>query len=71
METLYQKCPADLVEQKRVFRALSESYASYSPLNDWRRMMLFFRYGSRILAYQRKSAPRRWLFALKMFFVLR
>jgi len=68
---LAQKCPPTLPEQHRVLRLLSQSYESFSPRNNWRRMMLFFRYGDRFHAFKRRSRAAQWAFALKMFFVLR
>lgn len=67
MRLMYEKCPADLVEQKKVFRDLCKAYASFSLINNWNRMIIFFRYNKRMLAFKQRSLIRRWLFCLKMF----
>ena len=67
MQLMYEKCPADLVEQKEVFRVLNKSYQSFSFANNWLRMITFFKYNGRILAFKRRNLLRRWLYCLKMF----
>jgi glycosyltransferase involved in cell wall biosynthesis len=67
MRLMYEKCPADLVEQKEVYRLLDKSYRSFSLSNNFLRMAVFFKYNKRILAFKRRSLVRRWLFCLKMF----
>lgn len=67
MKLMYEKCPDDLVEQKQVFKNLCEAYSSFSLVNNWKRMLLFFKYNKRMLAFKQRSLLRRWLFCLKMF----
>jgi glycosyltransferase involved in cell wall biosynthesis len=67
MRLMYEKCPADLIEQKKVFQDLCNAYSGFSLLNNWNRMIIFFRYNERMLAFKQRSLIRRWLFCLKMF----
>ncbi len=71
MQLLYEKCPDTLTEQKEVFRKLVESYRSFSLPNNYQRMMLFFRYRHKILAYKNKPGYRKWLFCIKMFYKIK
>ncbi|MEI6087674.1 MAG: glycosyltransferase family 2 protein [Bacteroidota bacterium] len=68
MQLLYEKCPLELVEQKKVFKTISESYQSYSIKNNFARMLIFFKYRHLILAYKKKSELMKILFCVKMFF---
>jgi glycosyltransferase involved in cell wall biosynthesis len=68
---LYEKCPAELIEAKRFYHALYQSYQNYSLLNNFNRMCLFFKYRQHILAYKnykKRAALRRWLYCFKTFF---
>lgn len=67
MQLMYEKCPADLKEQKEIFRLLVKSYRSFSVTDNFLRMIVFFRYNKRILAFKRRNLIRRWLFCIKMF----
>ena len=42
MLLLYEKCPASLAKQKKVYHDLVESYKDFSLPNDFKRMRLFF-----------------------------
>lgn len=68
MQLLYEKCPPENVEQKKVLRTLCNSYQSFSLNNNWIRMTTFFKYQDKILAYKNKSELMKVLFCLKMFF---
>jgi glycosyltransferase involved in cell wall biosynthesis len=67
MNAYYAACPGDLAPQKRLLRALSESYRNFSPLNDLHRVILFFSNYNLLLVVKRYSTFRKWLFCLKMF----
>jgi len=67
MRLMYEKCPDDLTPQKRALHDLDETYQNFSCRNNYRRMMIFFKYRDKILAYKNKSAFGRWLFCFKMF----
>ncbi len=71
MQLLYEKCPAELTEQKQVLARLNESYKSFTLRNNYIRMMTFFRYRDQLLATKKRSAFRKWLFCLKMFVKIR
>jgi glycosyltransferase involved in cell wall biosynthesis len=68
MQLLYEKCPAALIEQKRVLKTISDSYQCYSLKNNLTRMLVFLKYRHLILAYKKKSAFMKILFCVKMFF---
>lgn len=67
----YEKCPALLVNEKKILAAVMQSYRDFSLMNNFKRMILFFRYNRRILAYKRRNQLRRWLFCLKMFYKIK
>jgi len=67
----YEKCPALLVNEKKILAAVMQSYRYFSLMNNFKRMILFFRYNRRILAYKRRNQLRRWLFCLKMFYKIK
>jgi glycosyltransferase involved in cell wall biosynthesis len=66
MQAYCDACPDNLVPQKKLLRALVRCYRDFSPLNDIRRMVLFFANYKRLLAVKNYSTPRKWLFCLKM-----
>ncbi|MCK9402124.1 MAG: glycosyltransferase family 2 protein [Chitinophagaceae bacterium] len=68
MQLLYEKCPLEKIEQKKILKTIYNSYLSFSLKNNWTRMITFFKYRDLILAYKKKSALMRILFCLKMFF---
>lgn len=68
MKLMYEKCPGDLKEIKKVFYSLNKSYQNFSLSNNFTRMILFFKYRKEITAYKKRSELRRLLFCLKMFF---
>lgn len=67
MRLMYEKCPNELVPQKQVLHDLNQTYQDFSLLNNYHRMMIFFKYRDKILAYKNKLAFGRWLFCFKMF----
>ena len=71
MQLLYEKCPAELIEQKQVLARLNQSYKGFSLRNNVLRMMTFFRYRDHLMATKKRSAFRKWLFCLKMFVKIR
>ncbi len=68
MQLLFEKCPTEIIEQKKVLETINSSYQNFSLKNNWIRMLTFFSYRDKILAYKKKSEPMKWLFCLKMFF---
>jgi glycosyltransferase involved in cell wall biosynthesis len=71
MQAYCDACPDTLVPQKGLLRALVRSYRDFSPLNDLRRMLLFFGNYQRLLVVKKYSTPRKWLFCLKMLFKIK
>ena len=68
MSLMYQKCPDEQTEVKKVFHSLDRSYQNFSLHNNFTRLMIFFKYRKEITAYKKRSELRRWLFCLKMFY---
>jgi glycosyltransferase involved in cell wall biosynthesis len=60
-------CPEELAPQKKLLRELAASYRDFSPLNDLRRVLLFFCNYKLLLAVKNYSTFRKWLFCVKMF----
>lgn len=69
--TFYTLCPESMVREKEILGRLQQCYASFSLRNNWRRMLLFFRYSNELLAVKKRSPLRKYLFCLKMFFTLK
>jgi glycosyltransferase involved in cell wall biosynthesis len=65
----YKICPASS-DAKEVLQEVVRSYASFSLVNNWRRMMVFFKYQEQLLATKKRSPFRKWLFCVKMFFTI-
>ncbi len=68
MELLYHKVKETGHPHAAVFEKINTSYASFSLSNNFKRAKLFFDYRNLILAYKKKSALLKVLFAVKMFF---
>jgi glycosyltransferase involved in cell wall biosynthesis len=64
-------CPPALDKERKIFQQLYDSYASYSLVNNFKRMRLFFKYQSYFLAMKKRNAFRKFLFCLKMFFKMK
>ncbi len=67
MNRFYNQCPSHLQKEKRVLQQLNKSYQSFSFLNNFMRMILFFQYYKLLLATKKRSLIRKYLFCLKMF----
>jgi glycosyltransferase involved in cell wall biosynthesis len=67
MDAYYAACPDTLVPQKRLLRALVESYHNFSLYNDCRRVALFLANYKLLLVVKNYSTVRKYLFCLKMF----
>jgi len=66
MQAYCDACPDEMVPQKKLLRALVDSYRDFSLPNDIRRMLLFFANYKLLLVVKNYSTPRKWLFCLKM-----
>jgi hypothetical protein len=71
IKIFYDKCPAELVKEKEVLRRLVKSYESFSLVNNFNRMLLFFKYQHQLLASKKRSAIRKYLFCFKMFVMIK
>ena len=68
MQLLYNKVKETGHKHASVFEKINNSYASFSLSNNFKRAKLFYDYRNLILAYKKKSALLKILFAVKMFF---
>ncbi len=68
MQLLYNKVKATGHADSIVFEKINDSYSSFSLSNNAKRVKLFYDYRNLILAYKKKSALLKVLFAVKMFF---
>jgi glycosyltransferase involved in cell wall biosynthesis len=66
INAFYQACPASLAPQKRLLGQLVRSYRNFSPINDVRRVALFFANYKLLLAVKNYPVWRKYLFCLKM-----
>ena len=71
LKIFYNYCPPERQMEKKVLRQLSQSFQSYSPANNFSRMMLFFNYKKYLLGMKKRSELRKFLFCIKMFFKIR
>ena len=71
IKIFYDKCPTELVKEKEVLRRLVKSYESFSLVNNFNRMLLFFKYQHQLLASKKRSAFRKYLFCFKMFVMIK
>lgn len=71
VNAFYDACPDGLVKEKEVLRMLVKTYQNFSLVNNFQRMILFFKFQHYFLASKKRSAIRRYLFCLKMFFILK
>lgn len=67
INAFYAACPDNLVHEKKILYRLSKSYESFSLPNNFKRMLLFFRYHDIFLSVKKHSKLHRLLFCLKMF----
>ena len=68
MELLFNKVKEAGHQHVEVFKKINNSYASFSLSNNFKRAKLFYDHRNLILAYKKKSALLKVLFAVKMFF---
>ena len=66
INAFYRACPDNLVPQKRLLGRLARCYRNFSPLNDLRRVILFFANYKLLLAVKNYPTWRKYLFCLKM-----
>lgn len=67
MKEFYNRCAGEMVAEKKVLKALSDSYENFSLTNNFVRMILFLRYRNTFLAVKKHSSLHRLLFCFKMF----
>jgi glycosyltransferase involved in cell wall biosynthesis len=68
MQLLYNKVNETGHKHTVVFEKINDSYSSFSLSNNFKRAKVFYDYRNLILAYKKKSALLKILFAVKMFF---
>lgn len=70
MRTFANWAVSKKVNDYEIVEKLSVYYSSFSLINNYKRMMLFFHYRYRLTALKHRSKFRRWIFCFKMFFKL-
>ncbi len=68
MQLLYNKVKETGHKHAVMFEKINDSYSSFSFSNNFKRAKVFYDYRNLILAYKKKSALLKILFAVKMFF---
>lgn len=64
-------CPPALEKERKIFQQLYDSYESYSPGNNFKRMRLFFKYQHYFLAMKKRNAFRKFFFCIKVFYKMK
>jgi glycosyltransferase involved in cell wall biosynthesis len=67
VRAFYERCPTQLVEEKKVLKELVDCYRSFSLTNNIKRTGLFLMHVHDFLAPKKKSLIMKYLFCLKMF----
>jgi glycosyltransferase involved in cell wall biosynthesis len=63
----YETCPAGKTKEKKVLGQLVKSYQSFSIINNFRRVGIFFSNMNLLLTVKKYSLFRKYFFCLKMF----
>jgi glycosyltransferase involved in cell wall biosynthesis len=71
IKAFYDVCPNELTKEKEVLRMLVKTYQSFSLVNNFQRMIVFFKNQEQLLASKKRSAIRKYLFCLKMFVMIK
>lgn len=61
-------CPPAFDKERKVFQQLYDSYESYSLVNNFKRMRLYFKYKRYFLSMKKRTNFRKFLLCIKMFF---
>ena len=64
-------CPEEHKYEKMVLRKLENSYQNFSIINNFKRVLLFIQNKETFLAVKKRTGFRKWLFCIKMFFMLK
>lgn len=64
-------CPPSFNKEREILDQLYKSYRNFSLPNNFKRMQLFLTYKDYLLGMKKRSASRKLLFGLKMFFKMR
>ena len=67
VQRFYEVCPETMPREKKVLKALLQSYQSFSLLNNVRRIGVFFGNYKVLLVLKKYSTFRKFLFCIKMF----
>jgi glycosyltransferase involved in cell wall biosynthesis len=67
INAFYKLCPDDSIKEKEVLRMLVKTYQTFSLINNFQRMILFFNNYEQLLASKKRSVIRKFLFCIKMF----
>ncbi|MEW7290477.1 glycosyltransferase family 2 protein [Aquimarina sp. 2304DJ70-9] len=66
--SFYDKCPDSLEEEKKIILSLKTSYNSFSLVNNFRRVRLFYVNRKEMLKTIKKTAPDKIIYIVTMFF---
>lgn len=71
MNLFYKACPDTMVQEKKVLKSLADSYAGFSPYHNLKRVQLFIKNRTQLLAVKKGTSLRKYIFCLKMFYRIR
>ncbi|MBW8686477.1 glycosyltransferase family 2 protein [Chitinophaga rhizophila] len=71
LRTFRDTCPPAFEKEKAVFDALLKTYDSYSLVNNFNRMRLYFTYKKYLLAMKKGKPFKIFTYCIKMFFQMR
>ena len=64
----YERSTSSLaVKERAILAEIKSCYQKFSLINNFKRMLLFFRYPLELLQIKKRNAFRKWLFCFKMF----
>lgn len=67
IEGFYNKCPDEMVKEKKILLALKECYKNFSLKNNVKRVILFLKHRNDFLMVKKQSSLHKLLFCFKMF----
>ncbi len=67
IEGFYDKCPDEMVKEKKILLALTACYQNFSLKNNVKRVVLFLKYQDNFLLVKKQSSFHKFLFCFKMF----
>jgi len=71
IEQFYNMCPEILTSEKKLLKALNNSYKSFSFSNNFKRSILFLNNQKNLLSIIKKSTFKKFIFSINMFFKIK